>query len=59
MKRASTLSELTQQNVETITKIERESESQRTFAERVADGDAEVIGDGGDVEQRRQRWRHR
>jgi uncharacterized membrane protein len=44
MHRATTVSELTRRNIETIARIERASEEQRTFGERVADRVAVVIG---------------
>jgi uncharacterized membrane protein len=44
MRRATTVAELTQRNVEAIAKMERAAEEQRTFGERVADGFAAVVG---------------
>jgi uncharacterized membrane protein len=44
MKRASSISELTQRNIETIAKMEKESEISRTFGERVADAVAATVG---------------
>jgi uncharacterized membrane protein len=44
MKRALSLNELTQRNVETIAKMEKASESSRTFGERVADAVARTVG---------------
>jgi uncharacterized membrane protein len=44
MKRALSISELTQRNVETIANLEKESESSRTFGERVADAVARTVG---------------
>jgi uncharacterized membrane protein len=44
MRRAKSVSELTHRNVETIAHIERASEEERTFGERVADRFAAVVG---------------
>src|SRR6185369_3607083 len=44
MKRACSITELTQQNVETIAKMEKASDVNRTFGERVADGVAKTVG---------------
>jgi uncharacterized membrane protein len=44
MKRATSVSELTRRNVETIAKMERASNDQRTFGECVADRFAAVVG---------------
>src|SRR4051812_8531692 len=44
MQRASSVAELTRQNVETIATIEKASESHRTFGERAADYFAAVVG---------------
>jgi uncharacterized membrane protein len=44
MRRATSVSELTHRNVETIAKIERASDEQRTFGDRVADRFAAVVG---------------
>jgi uncharacterized membrane protein len=44
MRRARSFSELTQRNVEAIAKLERASEEQRTFGERVADRFAAIVG---------------
>src|SRR5260370_40022573 len=44
MKCATSVKELTRQNVELITKMERASEGHRTFGERVADGFAAAVG---------------
>lgn len=44
MRRARSVSELTHRNVETIANIERASEEERTFGERVADRFAAVVG---------------
>jgi len=44
MKRATSVNELTQHNVELIAKMERASEGQRALGERVADGFAAVVG---------------
>ena len=44
MRRATSVSELTRHNVEAIAKMERASDEQRTFGERVSDGFAAVVG---------------
>jgi uncharacterized membrane protein len=44
MRRATSVAELTRRNIETIAKIERASDEQRTFGERVADRFAAVVG---------------
>jgi uncharacterized membrane protein len=44
MKRAQSINELTQRNVETIAKMQRASDNSRTFGERVADGVAATVG---------------
>ena len=44
VRRAASVAELTKRNVETIAKIEKASESQRTFGERAADSFAAAVG---------------
>jgi uncharacterized membrane protein len=44
MKRAQSINELTQRNIDTIARMERESENRRHFGDRVADAVAATVG---------------